>query len=608
MAANNSISLVNLDFDTFKEQLKTYLRGQAQFSDYDFDGSNMSVLLDILSYNTHLNAFYLNMVASEMFLDSAQLRNSVISIAKSLNYTPRSTKSAKAILNLQFAQSGLQTFFIPAGTRFSGKNSRGTFQFLTQDSLFLSPSNGSFTANNVTVFEGVLTTETFVTNYAIEAQRFILNNNTIDTDSLTVFVSEDGGLTNTTFVKSTSLYDVSRTSEIFFVQATDDTRYEIVFGDGVLGRRPKDGSIITCTYRNTSGSLGNEASNFILNDNLGAVNGVGSAITPTITVVSTGFGGGESETIEDIRFRAPKFYQTQERAITTNDFQALVTQQFQYIKNLYVYGGDQDATPKFGTVFIAPITFTGDLLSLAEKAEIENFISDKTTLGIVPKVIDPDFLFINTNTTIKVDLARSSLTSAELVTIVKQAISEYNDVELTDFNKEFRMSRFESAVNDSDPAILSNTTDITIRKTFTAEIFQRTFPIINYRNSIVPGSVISSPFASQGKRYQYTDFNPNSSSFIVQQIDGKTVITNTSRILYLKDVTIPDITSYTPAGTVDYEKGVLTVNAIVITSFLGRTGLDFTAKSVTEDVLSKNNDVLTIDEESGVTVTVARVN
>lgn len=604
--ANNSISLVNLDFDTLKLQLKQYLKGQARFSDYDFDGSNMSVLLDILTYNTHLNAFYLNMVASEMFLDSAQLRNSVVSIAKALNYTPRSTKSARAILNLQFAQSGLQSFSIPEGTRFTGKNSRGSYQFVTDESIVLYPANGFFTAANVVVYEGALTTDAFVVNYAIEGQRFILTNETIDTDSISVIVSEDDGQQNTVYQKATTLYNVSASSNVYFVQATDDTKYELVFGDGVLGRRPKDSAIITCTYRNTNGPAGNETTGFVLNDNLGAFNGYGSAIIPTITVVSPGFGGGEAETIEDIRYRAPRYYQAQERAITTNDFASLITQQFQYIKNVHVYGGDLNGQFQFGQVFIAPITFTGELTSQAEKDEIQTFIKPKTTIGITPVVVDPDYLYVGVQCDVSYRGAETTLSATDIESKVKTAISQYSNDQLTDFNTEFKTSRFEAAIDNADVSISSNDTNIVLRKKFRSEPFTRTFPTVQYRNQIVPGTITSSTFIANGRRYQYTDFNPNNNTFQVQQTDNTAKVTNTTNILYLKDITIPGTTSYSSAGTINYNEGIISCNAIIPTSFEGAEGIDFLARPVFENVQSSQNDVITVDPEN-ITVVVKQI-
>jgi len=605
--ANNSISLVNLDFDTLKNQLKAYLKGQAQFSDYDFDGSNMSVLLDILSYNTHLNAFYLNMVASEMFLDSAQLRNSVISISKALNYTPRSTKSSRAVLNLRFPQSGLQSFSIPENTRFSGRNSRGTFQFVTDESIVLYPSNGFFTANNVSVYNGVITVDTFIFDYSVQNQRFILTNNTVDTDSLRVSVVEDNGQTVIQPTKATTLYGINSSSNVYFLQATEDTRYEVVFGDGVLGRKPKDGSIVQCTYRISAGASGNKCTNFILADNLGAVNGVGSAVIPVISTVNPSFGGGEAESIEEIRTRAPRYYQAQERAITTSDFETLITQEFQFIKGVHVYGGDQrNGTPSFGQVFIAPITFTGEAVSQTQKNEIETFIRNKCTIGITPVVVDPDYLYIGVDAAVSFTGAQTALSAADIQAAVESAIETYNTEQLINFNTEFKTSRFEAAIDAADPSISSNDTDIILRKRFNAEPFVRTFPIVTYRNQIVPGTVTSSSFLSEGRRYEYTDFNPNNNTFNVNQVDGKAAVTNSSNVVYLKDVTSPATISYSIAGTVDYTTGSLLLNAITPTSLNGISGIDFFARPVFENVASTTNDVIAIDLEN-ITVTVKQI-
>ena len=607
MAANNSISLVSLDFDTLKNQLKTYLKGQAQFSDYDFDGSNMSVLLDILTYNSHLNAFYLNMVASEMFLDSAQLRNSVVSIAKSLNYTPRSAKSSKATLNLRFAQSGLQTFTIPENTRFTAKNSRGTYQFLTSESMILFPSNGAFTASNVAVYEGSLVNDTFVLNYATEGQRFVLTNSTIDTDSLQVTVVEDLGQTTTVFSKSTSLFGLTAESNSYFLQAAEAERYEVVFGDGVLGRRPKDGAVVVCTYRITAGADGDECTSFILSDNLGALNGFGSAIIPTITVVAVSADGGAAETLDEIKFKAPRFYQTQERAVTSSDFESLVTQRFQNIKGARAYGGDQIAgAPVFGKVFVVPVTFSGELLSLSQKSEIGAYLKDRSTIGIDPVVIDPDYLYIELDITAEYNDAGTNLTPVDISALIKAAVETFNTEQLVDFETELKLSRLETAINEADPSITTNTTELTLKKLFRTAPLQRTFPSIAFRNEIVPGTISSTNFLSGGRRYQYTDYNPNVNTLSVQVTDNKTTIVNSTNVVYLKDITNPATVSYTPTGTVDYDLGSLTLNAITITSLEGLDGIFFLAKPKQQDVSSKENDVITIDIESGVSVTVGK--
>lgn len=595
MAANTSISLVNLDFDTLKASLKTYLKNQSLFQDYDFDGSNMSVLLDILSYNTYLNTFYLNMVASEMFIDSAQLRNSVISIAKALNYTPRSAKSSKALLNLTFAQSNLQSFEIPEGTRFTGKNSNGSYTFVTNETLTLYPSNGVFSAANVAIYEGLTVQDTFIYDSSVEGQRFILSNELINTDSILVGVTEDNGLTPLSYIKATNLFDLKANSQIYFVQATEDTKYEIVFGDNTFGRKPKDGAVISCSYYVTSGNAANKCTNFILDDNLGSYNGYGSAIIPSIVVSATSYGGAEAESIEEIRYRAPRNFQTQERAITTDDFKNLVLQNYQDIKTAHVYGGETiSGAPIFGKVYIAPATFTGEFLSDAEKSDIESYLSDKCTLGITPVVVNPDYLYIIPEIIAKYNANQTTSSPADISTSIKTAVINFNQEQLNDFNKQFRFSRFETAVNAADTSISSNETKISLKKS--VNIIQNTsvFISVNFRNSISPGSLFSSEFISNGRRYVYTDYNPNANTFQVKQTDGDLTVINQSNLVYLKDITVAGIETFQSAGTIDYNSGLISLNQIKIFDATDSI-ISFYCRPLYNDVSSSKNDVITID-------------
>jgi hypothetical protein len=601
--ANNSISLVNLDFDTLKTQLKTYLKGQAQFSDYDFDGSNMSVLLDILTYNTHLNAFYLNMVASEMFLDSAQLRNSVISIAKALNYTPRSTKSAKAVINAVFPQSGLQQFTIPKNTRFTGKNSNGSFTFLTTSATVLNPSNGSFTAANLEIYEGVLTTEAFVVDYSIEGQRFILSNENIDTDSIEVSVTEGSGSNSISYSKSTSLVGMQSNTASYFLQATETTRYEISFGDGVFGRKPKDGAVVSAVYRVTAGPRGNDSTDFNLNDNLGAFNGYGSSILPRITVVQKGYGGATAESLDEIKYRAPKAYQTQDRAVTVNDFSTLITQEFQNIKGVNVYGGEKViGAPRYGTVYIVPVTFTGENLSDFEKKDIEDFVRNRTIIGLSPIVTDPDYIYVNVATVARYNPDRTTLSAGDIAALIKNAIIDYNDQQLINFDSRLNLSRLEEAINSADPSVSSNNTELTLKKVIPIELNRTALPTVDLFNPIIPGTIVSAEFVAGGRVLQYVDYNPENNTLTVEIINGETVIVNTTNKIFLKDVTNPSATTYTEAGTIDYSTGRIEMNLIEITDLFGSPGLEIMAKPAEPDIVSGLNNIITVNVSTGITV------
>jgi hypothetical protein len=594
--ANNSISLVDLDFDTLKASLKTYLKAQPQFADYNFDGSNMSVLLDILTYNTHLNAFYMNMAISETFLDSAQLRNSVISRAKELNYLPRSAKSSEAQINVRFPQTGLSTLSIPSGTKFTGKSGNGTFTYTTNQSHLIYPSGGYFTAN-LNIYEGVYISDAFVADNSIEAQRFIMTNDNIDTDSMIVLVSENNGQTNTYFNVAENLYGVTSNSAIYFIQATEDTRYEIVFGDGVFGRKPLNNALVYTTYRTCSGSFADGSTNFTLDDNIGAINGIGSFLSPTINVITASAGGASAETIDSIRYNAPRHYQTQDRAVTMSDFKNIVLNNFVDVKAVNVFGGESVANSvQYGKVFLTPVTYSGTPLSNLEKQNIETYLRDKCTLGIKPKVIDPDYLYLLVNSKVKYDSASTIKTAADIKSIVDAAIVVYDTEYLTDFDIEFKLSRLEAAINDSDPSISSNETTIVIRKDMNPDLNTDTYIDINYRNAIVPGSFSSTTFISNGRNCQYTDYNPLNNTFSINQLaGGKVAVMNSSSNVYLKDITLPGYETYSFAGTIDYVNGVVSLNQIAINGFIDSSSIQFFASPNNQDVAARGNDLIQID-------------
>ena len=602
---NTAISLVSLDFDTLKSSLKTYLKSQDKFKDYDFDGSNMSVLLDILSYNTYKNAFYLNMIAAESFLDSAQLRDSVVSRAKELNYTPKSRKSSVAELNLQFPQSGLSSFTIPLGTRFSGQNSNSTYTFITDKATVLYPSGGYFTANNFLIYEGRYLTESFIVDNTIEKQRFLLSNEQIDTDSLIVRISEDSGSTYNEYIASTSLYDLDSSSKIYFIQAAENNKYELIFGDGILGKKPKDSSLITVQYRVTNGSDGNGSTNFSLDDNLGTVNSLGSAVTPTITVVSSSYDGAERESIESIKYNAPRHYETQERAITTNDYKNLVLNAFTRIKTVNVYGGENiKDSVKYGKVFVVPVTYSGTTVSESERSKIEKYLNERSTIGISCVVMQPDYLYLVVNTIVSYNTGGTTLSATDINTAVKNAIISYNQTKLNDFNIEFEFSSFSKMIDNAETSIKSNETSFQLKKVYQPEINVNTYLSVDFNNSIVPGTFISSDFSTGGRRYCFTDYNPNNNTFTIMQKKNKTIIKNSVNTIYLIDKTIVGRQTYSNAGIINYDEGLIDLNSIVINDYLYGQGLEFYATPKTPNVYSKNNNLLSIDIIDGINIEV----
>ena len=597
--ANSSISLVSLDFDDLKNSLKTFLQSQSQFTDYNFDGSSISVLLDLLSYNSYLNAFYLNMVMSESFLDSAQLRGSVVSRAKELNYTPRSYKSSKATVSLQLNQGGLTSLTIPSGIQFNGKNANAAYTFTTNNSVVVYPSGGYFTAN-LDIYEGTYVNDVYVVDNTIQNQRFILSNQNVDTDTIIVLATENSGQTITTFTQALSLYGLNSTSNVYFLQAVNDSSYELVFGDGVFGRAPLNGAIIGATYRVSNGTDADGSTNFNLTDIL--------PVSGTVTTISASSGSANAESIDSIRYNAPRQYQTQERAITTADFKSLVLSNYTNVKACHVFGGETvSGSIDYGKVYISPLSYSGSTLSLSEKADIVNFLLQRCTVGITPTIVDPDFLYLQVNTTVKYDPNSTVLASSDINQTVADAINSYNSTYLEDFDTTFSFSRFEQAINNSDPSIFSNQTTVTLKKIASPMLNTPVYISINYRNSINPATVSSSKFLSIGREYYFTDYNPNNNTFTIQQsVNGSTVINSTNTI-YLVDITNPQYPVYTNYGTVDYITGAISVNQITISDFYNSPGIIFYATPVNQDVTSSQNDVIEIDIAEGTTITVTSI-
>jgi hypothetical protein len=456
MAANSALTLTSLDFDTLKANLKNYMKSQSVFKDYDYEGSNMNVLLDVMSYNTYLNSFYLNMAISESFLDTAQMYSSVVSHAKELNYTPRSARSAKAVINCSFDTTGISSSFsIPKGTQFSGSNANGSFTFVTDTTHVLNSATNVFTINGLEIYEGTYVNETIIVDNVIENQRFILSNKNIDTTSIVVTVAEDDGAKVYDYMYAENLYGLTPGSPVYFIQATLDGSFEIVFGDDVFGRRPKNNAVVLVTYRVTLGDQGNGVKQFYLNKDLGAYNGGTSG--SAVSVVDNSTEGAPMETIESIRFRAPRHYQTQDRAVTITDFKNLIMKEFTEVKDVNVYGGEEvTGEVQYGKVFIVPVTFAGAALTQQRKVELNAFIRRKKIIGITTEVKDPDFIYIVPAIDVTVDFNKTSMTPAEIRSAVQNSIRSYNNDHLEMFDTTFRFSKFAEAVDVADTSILGN--------------------------------------------------------------------------------------------------------------------------------------------------------
>ena len=359
MASNSSLDLVNLDFGTMKASLASYLKTQDQFKDYNFDGSAMNVLLDLLSYNTFKNAFYLNMIHSEGFLDSAQLKDSVYSHAKELNYLPRSARSSVANVSIQFtADNSGQPYVIRKGETFSAIVNQGAYSFSIATDQILTSASNTFSAT-FDIYEGIYVTDSYVINHSDTMQKFKITNQSVDTNSLVVLVYENGDTNGTTYKRATTLLDLNEKSEVYFIQASTGGGYEVLFGDGILGKLPNDGSVVVLDYRVTAGAVANGAKGFSPNFDPSGSGAITKAMTVSVnpyTPTTNGLysvSGADAESIESVRYHAPRHFQTQERAITAGDYSILLKSQFPEIGAIAVYGGEEANPPRYGKVFVS---------------------------------------------------------------------------------------------------------------------------------------------------------------------------------------------------------------------------------------------------------------
>lgn len=579
-----SINLTSLDFQDIKTSLKNYLKSQERFNDVDFDGSNINVLLDILSYNTYINSFYLNMAINEAFIDTALLRDSVVSHAKQLNYVPRSFKSSRAIVNIQITPTTNPTeVIIPFGTSFSAKVGSNTYNFYTAENLVITQSNnGVFTAANVSIYEGEYIADAYVMNYSENYQKFRITNPTVDTSSIIVSSIEDSGANTIAYTLSSSFLGLDENSKSYFIQSTVGDSYEIYFGDGVVGRRPKDKSIIKILYRTCSGQLPNGASKFVPNGSIG-----GHANVSVLTQQSAS-GGDINESIESIRFNAPRNFQVQERAVTTSDYKLLLEKQFSSdVRAINVYGGEEADPPQYGKVVVAVSVADAVALPLYKQEEIRLFLKTKTPLSIDPVFTEPDYVYLDIDGIVRYNLNTTSLTSSDIRTKVLTVISDFNRLTLDSFDVDFRYSRLVADIDNCDSSIISN------------DLYVKPYKII------VPS--LAQPNSFKIKFYNKLRQLPSAER--VHIYEDEHTIRTTAFTLDGKDCTIEDdglgrlrvvqvsgtnhVTVLSQVGTVDYTTGELSITNFSITGYVG-AGIKFYALTDLKDITAQKNTIMSI--------------
>ena len=592
MAINSSKDFTTLDFESIKNNLKEYLKAQDTFQDYDFEASNINVLLDVLAYNTNLNAFYLNMLSSEMFLDSALLRDSIISHAKELNYLPRSFRSAVANVNITVTNSGVSSVTIPRGTSFTGSSGNRNFTFVTSENISVGGTGGVFVANNVLLYEGDYTQDSYVVDYE-NPVKYQITNKTVDTNSIIVSVIEDNGENVLSYQTSETLFGLNAQSQVFFVQPSENETYEIVFGDDVIGRRPKDRSIVVIEYRACNGELPNGIGDFVSDGDIGGTSNV------RVTTNSRASGGAIPESLTSIKQNAPRAFTTQERVVTTADYETLLTTNFSEINAVSAYGGEEATPPQYGKVIIAVDLKTTDELPPSRRIAYRNFIKPRSPLAIDPVFVSPDFTYVRVNTNVKYNINETALSRSDIQTVVTSAIQNFNTVNLNGFNKTLFYSNLVSQVDAAQAAIVSNDTELLAVKLFEPAIGVARNYDIDFGLSLndIIGQLAATRPSTEISIIRSTPFFFNGvECFLEDDGNGEMrIVTNQAAATSL----------IRTVGTVDYEKGVVQLEAFRPQSIVGDV-IELRARTLERDITSQRRTILAI-RDADINVNVEQV-
>ena len=574
------LEISQLNFDQIKANLKQYLSNQNTFKDYDFEGSGMAVLLDLLAYNTHYLSYHANIAANEMFIDTADLRPSIVSLAKALGYTPNSVRAPYADINVVVNGATGATLTMNAGTQFTTTVDNVNYNFVTVGSNTISPVDGVYTFSNLKIYEGTYVSYNYTANTTDVDQKFLINSENADTSTLTVQVQESATDTTTnTYTKATSITELDSDSKVYFLQESDDGKFEVYFGDGVVGKAIANGNIVILKYVVTNKTAANGASSFALSGNIGGNTNV------TITVNSNAANGSEAETKESIKFKAPKSYSAQDRAVTVNDYKVKVEEIYSNTGSVSAWGGEDNDTPFYGRVYIAIKPITGSTLTDTTKTDIITQLKKFSVASVTPVIVDPETTSILLTSTIKYDEKQTAKTSTEIKTLVTAAVTNYNTNTLQKFDNVLRYSKLLETIDDSDTSILSNITTLKLRKPFTPSLSTSTNYTVNFSNALY--NPHSGHNTSSGGILSSTGFKvANDSNVYFFDDDGEGNV----RRYYL----VGSVRTYTDntAGTINYSTGAIAINALTIASIENIRGAASTVVELT--VTPNSNDVVPV--------------
>ena len=594
MAVESSkIQVADLDFEDISKNLKSYLKGQNKFKDYDFDGSTMSILIDLLAYASHIGAVNTNIAASELFLDSAQMRKNVVSRAKDLGFIPASEKASSAtidmnLLNVRNPDGTYPTtteMTLQRGQIFSTSYDGTNYEYVVSSSVRPQQNKTNYFYSNINIVQGTYLTDKYIFDSQVKNSKYVLSNARVDKSHLKITVDSNGDIE--TYALSTDISNISTESRVYYAQENEEGFTEIYFGDGVLGKQLKDGDIITATYIVVDEQHADGANTFRLT---GSINGF---VDGVITTIEKSDGGAEKESIESIKFKANKFYTSQNRLVTLNDYKAKVSEYYPNADAVAVWGGEDNDPPEYGKVFLAIKPNNADYLSDTEKKDVEGKLKALNILTVRPIIISPDITKILLSTTFKYNEKQTDLAQGELENIVTNAIRAFDKDNLNNFDAVYRHSKLLRAVDDSNSSILSNTTNIRLRKALTVSPAKKLGYTINFGNAFY--NPHSGHNAAGGGVLSSTGFYVQGDSTNIQFFDEDGM--GNLRRYYLSSS--ERIYTDKNAGVIDYTKGKITINAITFTSTVNvDTSIDFTLIPDGDDVVATRGSLIDIDLEN----------
>ena len=582
--------VANLDFEEIKVTLKEYLRGQTEFTDYDFEGSALSNLLDVLAYNTYYTAFNTNMVVNELFIDSATLRDNVVAIAKQLGYRPKSATAPTAYVsfNVNYTNPTTDTeLILKKGTGFIASYDNNIYQYVALDDVKAQVANDVATFTDVPIVEGTQVVNTFLYSRALKSQRFILDNKNIDTNTIRVKVFPTGGSFSEPDLVADNILGVDGTSKIFFLDEIEDNRYEVLMGDGVLGRKPEDQSRIEVSYMTTAGPASNGVKTFVFNGVIENPDGVSpSSFTTSITSTTASAGGEELESTQKIKYTAPKAYGTQNRAVTSQDYEAIVRKIYPATSDIIIFGGEDQVPPEYGKVFIALKPKDASYLTALTKQSIIADLKKYVVASIEPKLVDPSILYVEMNSKIYYNGSATDQTPAQIRDKVIGNVQSYLDTSDTEkFNGKFRYSKMVSVIDDSDRNINSNLTSVTMRKDFYPSLNSTFYYEICFQNTF--DKDCDEPVLSS-TGFRVTEY-PNFDVYIEDR-DGKIVLYT------LDSVTGEKVVLDKELGDIDYDEGELKIyNLTIIKGSFFDNRISVRVKPLSNDIKALREVYLDVD-------------